>query len=295
MFWKRKTGETPEAPSDTRAEPAGDPESTVEEFEIVSGAPRPATIIRLAAELERQGKEVVELFKEIESPKGRVLLPVHAREGEEDLFVELETAPWDQPAVERITKAAALLRSSEYRDARLELFSAHPAPEPVTFLLNRSPAALLQLCLIQPETSDPESLAESFREAAQRCWEVDLDYTIESLPLTEELLSDTFSNGKDQREKAPVLDALVRGLGCYLGEVIRRNASRWGRWREADDWGEGSVIEFQSFNLDPIGMSRAFLSEDQDDSLTYYARYALEEINAGSTETPEVGESRDQA
>ena len=291
MFWRRKAREMPETPSDKDAEAAA-PNPVDEEFKVVSGAPRPATIIRLAAELERQGKEVVELFKEIESPKGRVLFPVHAREGGEDIFAELATEPWDQPAVEKITKAVALLRSSEYRDAHLELFSAHPAPKPVPFLLNRSPAALLQLRLVSLETLDPESLAESFREAAHVCWEVDLDYTIESLPLTEELLSDTLSGGEGEREKAPVLDALVRGLGCYLGEVIRRNAPRWGIWREADDWGERSVIEFQSLHLDPIGMSRAFLSEEQDDSLAYYARYSLEEINTASTEP---GESRDQA
>ncbi len=295
MFWRRKAREISEAPPDTREEGTVSNPESAEEFEIVSGAPRPATIIRLAAELERQGKEVVELFKEIESHKERALLPVHAREGDEDIFVELETGPWDKPAVEKIIRVAALLRSSEYRDARMELFSAHPAPEPVAFLLERSPAALLQLCLIHAEPLDPESLAEAFREAAHYCWEVDLDYTVESLPLTEELLSATLADSKNHRRKAPVLDALVQGLGCYLGEVVRRNAPRWGIWREVNDWGERFIIEFQSLSLDPIGMSRAFLSEEQDDSLAYYARYALGEINAESTENPKEGESRDQA
>ena len=282
MFWRRNARDKPEPPSDTTDEEiAPPPESSTEPFEIESGASRPATIIRLAAELERQGKKVVELFKEVESPRGRGLIPLYLQEGGKDLFVELETNSWDEKSVEKVIKTAALLRNSEYKDARLELFSAHPAPEPVDFLLHRSPAALFQLYLSQVEPPDPESLAEAFREAAARYWEVDLDYTVESLPLTEEMLSATLTGGKNEKEKAPVLDVLVQGLGCYFGEVIRRNAPKGGSWRGADEWGERFIVELQSFNLDPVGMSRAFLSEDNDDSLTYYARYTLEEVADG--------------
>lgn len=279
MFWRRNARDKPDSPAGTTDEEiTRPPGSSTEPFEIESGAPRATTIIRLAAELERRGKKVVELFKEVESPRGRGLIPLYLQEGEKDLFVELETNSWDEESVEKVIKTAALLRNSEYKDARLELFSAHPAPEPVDFLLHRSPAALFQLYLSQVEPSDPESLAETFREAAARYWEVDLDYTVESLPLTEELLSATLTGGKNVKEKAPVLDVLVRGLGCYLGEVMRRNATKGGSWREADEWGERFIVELQSFNLDPVGMSRAFLSEENDDSLAYYARYTLEEV-----------------
>src|SRR5215217_5281216 len=75
MFWRRRGREVYEERqrvsgplADPVEPPAARPLS--ETIEIEPGAPRPASISRVAEELGRRGEEVVELFKEVVSPAG---------------------------------------------------------------------------------------------------------------------------------------------------------------------------------------------------------------------------------
>jgi hypothetical protein len=85
----------------------------------------------------------------------------------------------------------------------------------------------------------------------------------------------------------------VYGLGCFLGETIRRNTGVPSSWRADEDWGEGAVIEFEGFVLDPVGKSRAFLREGPEDSVAFYADYVLEQLNdSGGEKAPGPAESQ---
>jgi hypothetical protein len=267
MFWN-SGGETPE-------EGVEDGNDHTGPIEIERDAPRPATILRVASELEERGGKIQELFKEIRCPWGQVVLPIHLREEGQDFFVEVETGPWDQQAVEEKINKAAALRNSEHAGAGLEILSAYPVPKEVGFFFGRSPAALLQLALLRISVEDPEGAAALFRDVASRHWGVDLDYETGYLPLVEELLMAALN----EEEDPPILDTLVRGLGCFVGETIRRSAA--GSWRTDEGWGEGPVIEVEGFVLDPIGKSRAFLRQGPEDSVAFYADYVLEQLNGG--------------
>ena len=63
------------------------PEEHTDPIQIERDAPRPATILRVAGELEERGGTILELFKEIESPLGNVVLPIYMRQEERDFFV----------------------------------------------------------------------------------------------------------------------------------------------------------------------------------------------------------------
>ena len=148
-------------------------------------------------------------------------------------------------------------------------------------LSDRPPAALFELDLDQMSLSRPEESARLFRDVASRHWDVDLDFETRCLPLVEQLVMDALDeNGT--REEPRVLDALASGLGCFAGETIRRNAGITGSWRPAEGWGEGPVIEFEEFILDPIGKAQAFLHRGPEDSVAFYADYALEQLNGGT-------------
>jgi hypothetical protein len=149
-------------------------------------------------------------------------------------------------------------------------------PREVGFFFGRSAAALFQLDLAQVRQADPEEAAAQFREVASRHWGVDLDYETGYLPLVEELIMAAL----DEEESPPILDALVVGLGCFVGETIRRNASVPGYWRTSEDWGDGLVVELGGLELDPIGKSRAFLQGGQEDSVAFYADYVLEQLDS---------------
>ncbi len=267
MFWI-SGGEIP----DEGAEPEGEHRGPIE---IERDAPRPATILRVASELEERGGEIQELFKEIQSPRGQVVLPIHLLDGGRSHFIEVETGAWDPRAIEEAINKAAVLRSSEHAEAGLEILSAYPAPREVRFFFDRTPAALFQLDLVAASPADPEGSAELFREVASRHWGVDLAYETGYLPLVEELLMAAL----DEQEGPPILDALVIGLGCFVGETIRRNVRLSGSWRTEEGWGEGPVVELEGFVLDPIGKARAFLREGQEDSVAFYADYVLEQLN----------------
>ena len=263
MFWRGD-----EAPEEEVGEGA-------REIQIERDAARPATILRVAGELEERGDKILELFKEVRSPLGQVVLPIHLLREGWDLFVEIETMPWDGKMVEETANKAAVLRNSEHAQAGLEILSAYPVPREAEFLCGRSPAALLQLDLLKVNLEEPQASAGLFREVASRHWGVDLAYETEYLPLVEQLLLAAL----DDEEAPPILDALVGGLGCFIGETIRRNTSLQGYWRPVDDWGEGPVIELGVFLLDPIGKARAFLREGSDDSVAFYAEYVLEQLS----------------
>jgi hypothetical protein len=271
------------------------PEESVEEFpeehsgpiRVERDASRPATILRVAGELEARGGTIVELFKEIESPLGRVVMPIHFRQDEQDFLVEVATEPWNGRRSREAVDRAAIVRNSEHAGAGLEILSAYPVPPEVEFFFGTSPAALLQLDLARLTPDMPEVAAGVFREVASSHWGVDLDYEPGYLPLVEELLIAVLEG--EEGDSAPLpSDGLVAGLGCFLGETIRRNVDPPGAWRPPEEWGEGPVIEIRDFVLDPVGKAKAFLLYGPQESMTFYVEYALEQL-----EGEQKGEVRD--
>jgi hypothetical protein len=273
MIWKDGE-ETPE-----EGVVAG-PEVDTDPIQIERDAPRPATILRVAGELEERGGKILELFKEIESPLGRVVLPIYLRQDDRDFFVEVATGPWDDRKSGEALDKAAIVRSSEHAGAGLEILSGYPVPPEVEFYFGTSPAALLQLDLARLTPERPEVCAGLFREVGSNHWGVDLDYEPGYLPLVEELLMAAFE-GDEAHNNPPLSDGLVAGLGCFVGEIIRRNVSPPGMWRPHEEWGEGPAVEIGDFALDPVGKARAFLEYGHEESLAFYAEYVLEQWDRG--------------
>lgn len=269
MFWRGEEGAPEASDGGVEAERSGP-------IRITPDAPRPATILRVAGELEERGGRILELFKEIRSPLGQVVLPIHLLKDEEAFFVEVATGPWDERSEREVAERAAVLRNSEYADAELELVSAYPVPDDLRFFCGRSPAALLQLDLLRLRTDRAEEAAAVFREVASRHWGVDLDFEPGYLPLAEDLLMAALAGEEAAGRTPPVSEGLVAGVGGFLGETIRRNAGHGAAWRVGDEWGEGPVVEAEGFVLDPIGKARAFLREGPEESLAFYATYVLE-------------------
>jgi hypothetical protein len=263
VFWKRREREMlggwPSVfVSPTDSSEALMTQSLADTIEIERGASRVAAISQVAAELRRRGEEIVEIFEVVTSPAGQAVMPIHLRRAGGDVFVEVETAPWEGRTVEEMLKTAAVLRGSDHSGAAFEVLSAYPVPEEVRYFLGRSPAALFQLDLV---------------------WGLDLDYEPKELPIVEELLLGALGREAENGAHAPILDVLVLGLGSYVGEILRRHATPQGSWRSVADWGEGLVVEFPDATADPLGKSRAFLENGSRDSVAYYVAYVLEELN----------------
>src|SRR5215210_2158822 len=256
------------------------PEENTDPIQIERDAPRPATILRVAGELEERGGRILELFKEIESPLGRVVVPIYLRQDDRDFFVEVETGPWNGRKSGEAVDRAAILRSSEHAETGLEILSGYPVPLEVRFYFGTSPAALLQLDLARLTPERPEVCAGLFRDVGSNHWGVDLDYDPEYLPLVEELLIAALEDD-EAHEDPPLSKGLVAGLGCFLGETIRRNVSPPGLWRAPEAWGDGPVVEIGDLVLDPIGKAKAFLEDGPEESLAFYAEYVLQQWEEG--------------
>lgn len=240
-------------------------------------APRPATILRVAGELEKRGATILELFKEVKSEAGHAVLPIHLAQDGRDFFVEVVTAPWDRRTVEEVTGKVVVLRGSDRSGAGLEVLSAYPVPDSVAFLFDRSPAALLQLDLLRVNVARPEVAADIFRDVGSRHWGVDLRYELDYLPLIEDLLLAALE-ADEAGARPPVLNTLVDGLGCFVGETIRRSTAARSFWSPAEGWSAGPVVEAGGFTLDPVGKAGAFLRGGADDSVAFYAEYVLGEL-----------------
>jgi hypothetical protein len=248
------------------------------QIHIEPGAPRPATILRVAGELEERGEEIVELFKDVSSSRGNFVFPIHIRREDEDVLVEVVTDEWDESTREQTLRAASILRDSDYPDAELRVLSAEPVPEEIAFFLRRAPAAVFQLGLLaEHDPQDPNVCAEAFRKTADRYWGIDLDFTPESLPLVEELLLSALRDEPDLQ----TMEALPLCLGCYLGETIRTHAEPQGRWTTDPEWGDEHVVELGDFVADPVGRAREFVSSGSpEDSIAFYGQYVLEELQS---------------
>lgn len=274
MFWKRNGEDAPEERPEAAHERTSGP------IRIERDAQRPATILRVAGEFEERGDRIVELFKEVRSSHDRTaVIPIHLSTEDGERFVEVSTRPWTPESVEAVLHTAATVRDSEHAGIELDILSAYPIPEEVEYFFARSPGALLQLDLLRGSLERPEEFAEIFREAARRHWDVDLVYETSCLPLVEELLISALEADERTGELPPILHVLVGGLGCYLGEIIRRETTASGSWKPAQGWGDGIILEFEDVSLDPIGKAHAFLYEGPEDSLAFYADYVLEEID----------------
>jgi len=331
VFWRRRErggGEargqetpergTPEGETDAveaagPTDPAATPDGPAEEpigteprtgpIEVERDAPRVAAISRVAEELNARGERVVELFEEVDSPRGRAILPIHTRRRDgSDAFVEVETGPWDEDTVGGVIGTAAVLRASRYGDAPFDVLGAYPVPPEVRFFSGTSPAALFQLDLVLGATDDPEGSAAAFADTASRRWDIILDYTPEGLPLVEDLLLAALSDGNTPNPERPegagaeggpfVLDVLAYALGCYVGETLRRAARPLeSAWTEPDGT-EDPTVEFEEVVADPIGKARAFLENGAEDSIAFYVSYALEEL--GRSETPAGTDATDE-
>jgi hypothetical protein len=279
LFWRGEE-EHPQTPDEGPREEARGP------IRVEPDAPRPATILRVAGELEDRGGDILELFKEIRSPLGRVVLPIHLLQDEETFFVEVATEPWDARNEREVADRVAALRNSEHAEARVELISAYPVPEELEFLCGRTPSALLQLDLLRVRMERPEEAAGLFREVASRHWGVDLDFEPGYLPLVEDLLMAAVADDESGRH-TPISPGLVAGVGSFLGEVIRRNAGIGAAWRPAEPWGEGPLVEVKGFELDPVGKANAFLHEGPEESLTFYADYVLKVLEEEGPAEPQ--------
>ncbi|MGH3088663.1 MAG: hypothetical protein ACRDSJ_15265 [Rubrobacteraceae bacterium] len=260
--------------------------SRLDAIHIDPDAPRPATILRVADELESRGAEILELFREVTSPEGQAVFPIHLRWEGREFFLEVETGPWEERVSENLLSRVLVLRSSDKADAELGILSAYPVPEDLEFLVGRAPAALLQLDLLPGSLDRPEDFAELFRLSAGKRWGTELEYSVEYLPLVEELLIAALDPQENGGEP-PMLDALVEGLGCFLGETIRRGSPSGGEWKDGEEWGESVILECGEFSLDPVGKARAFLTEGAGDSISFYADFVLEEIKRSAGEAPE--------
>lgn len=279
MFW-RNGDDTPETRTENpRQGETGDEPGVIE---IDRDAPRPATILKVAGVFEERGDKILELFKEVRSPLGEVVIPIHLLRDDSDCFVEVATGPWDRHSTDEALERAAVLRSSDYAGAGLEIVSAYPLPPEVEFFCGRSPAALLQLDLLRITQDRPEASANLFKEVGSKHWGVELGYEAEYLPLVEELIMAVLEVDEAE-EYPPVSTGLAVGLGCFLGETIRRNARTGAAWLPPEEWGEGPVVEVDEFVLDPVGKARAFLSEGQEESLAFYADYVLEQLSGGTS------------
>src|SRR4029453_3024901 len=118
--------------------------------------------------------------------------------------------------------------------------------------------------------------AGRFREVGSNHWGVDLDYDSGYLPLVEELLTAALE-GDEANISPPLSGGFVAGLGCFLGEIIRRNVSQPGVWHQPAGGGEGPAVEIGDFVLDPVGKARAFLEYGSEESLAFYAEYVLQQ------------------
>ena len=279
MFW-RGGEETPEE----RVEEV--PEEPSGPIQVERDAPRPATILRVAGELEARGGTIVELFKEIESPLGRVVVPIHFRQDDKDFLVEVATEPWNSRRSHEAVDRAAIVRNSEHAETGMEILSGYPVPPEVEFFFGRSPAALLQLDLARLTPDMPEVAAGVFREVASSHWDVDLNYEPDYLPLVEELLIAVLEGDEDE-SPPPLSDGLIAGLGCFLGETIRRNVDPPGAWRSPEEWGEGPVVEVRDFVLDPVGKAKAFLEFGPQESMTFYVEYTLKQLEGDTGPGPQ--------
>ena len=297
FFWKRRRRDEAEdkphpAPLAMPSQPRGESgllAPATQTVRLERDEPRPAAIQRLTEELQRRGERVVALFEEVTSPRGRAVLPIRLRrDPDEDAFVEVVTGPWDERTVEGLLRSAAVLRGSDFAGATLEVLSAYPPPEEVAFFSARSAAALLQLDLFErDDAEDPAASAWAFAAVAKRRWDLNLDYAPEDLPSIEERVLATLDEAAGGVEgNPPIHDALVRCLGCYVGETLRRNSPVASAWGPANGWGEDLVLEFpDGLVADPIGKTRAFLQNGPDDSVAFYVAYAIKELDGqGQTE-----------
>ncbi len=90
---------------------------------------------------------------------------------------------------------------------------------------------------------DGELNASVFKAAVARQWGMSLNYEVHDLPLLEQLLLAALrEKPRGGGGQPPVSEALVRCLGCYVGETLRRHAPARGSWHEAEDWGTDAVL-----------------------------------------------------
>ena len=188
-----------------------------------------------------------------------MVLPIPAQD-DRDFFVEVATGPWDDRKSGEALDKAAILRSSDHAGAGLEILAAIPCPPRSS---STSAPRRPHSCSSTSRGSHRNGprCARPIPRGREQPLGCRPRLRAGYLPLVEELLMAALE-GDEAHDSTPLSGGLVSGLGCFLGEIIRRNVSPPGVWRPPE-WGEGPVVEIGDFVLDPVGKARAFLEYGQ--------------------------------
>ena len=113
---------------------------------------------------------------------------------------------------------------------------------------------------------DLSALAEKAVETAKE-WDIDLDYSAESIASLERLVQIFYQTNKNQHLPENVLWNMAAVYGAYLGETLLRNELRalgfeWGKSDEGDN-----VIRRENNWMSPISKMYKRLTNGPEDSI----------------------------
>lgn len=121
-----------------------------------------------------------------------------------------------------------------------------------------------------PEPANASRFAADIVSSAAEVSGVELDYSPDSLRHVDEIIEGFRSDGMTSDQVGETLF----GFGCYVGEVLNRNAG--GAWRSATEqevnyFGFPMVVELPSGQVcNPIGKAFKRLEHGAEDSLPYF-------------------------
>ena len=94
-------------------------------------------------------------------------------------------------------------------------------------------------------------LAEKAVEAA-KIWDMDLDYSAESLELVEKLAQIVFRSNSSMELPENILASVANLYGAYLGEVLLRSGLKDLDYAWMDHGEDGIVIGRKDIRMDPV-------------------------------------------
>jgi len=122
-----------------------------------------------------------------------------------------------------------------------------------------------------PTLESVESVAENVPKLCKQLFNIELDFSVDSVELLGKVI-DSFPQAESSEMIEKLNEPLV-AIGCYVGEVIRRNFG--GKWQDTSTVNGFPIgIKLGSTYLNPVDKIIRRYKEGSEHNLTDYVRFA---------------------
>ena len=235
-------------------------------LELDASLPTMILISNAAAQLAST-RLVSELGITVKSKHGEMLIPIVCTVGTERWVPYIEPEEWNDEALSRLLTWLSVVRTTEFGDIRVQVYSREPLSPTMRSVLEVTPLARLQLqaflrCKRGDFAANGKLLTSLMDQEFKTRWKAE--------PATLQTMDEFIDREFGLEAPLPALVTTMHLFGSLAGEILRRALG--GRWEATQQPGfeSGWALVLPGATVNPLGKAEKRFLNGPGDSLAFF-------------------------